>query len=259
MVDDIADGDNKNKSSKLNNLQKKIIYEQFSEISKISEIETLIKNQIVDKMYLIYLIDGVKKDLKKVHIKSQRELINYAYLVAGTVGLMMSKVLGAQNTYAERFAIDLGIAMQITNIARDIIEDAKLKRVYIPKSWIKIDYKDILKKNDTKTKYNLKYATNKLYLLSEKYYKSALYGLAFLPFKERFAILLALVLYRNIGRKIIKNNYSNIYKREYLSIKEKFYSFVQSLYIFLFNRKLHKECFKHNKSLHVLLNKKHRV
>ena len=78
---------------------------------------------------------------KKISILDKSELINYAYYVAGTVGIMMAKILNAQNKYAYRYAVDLGIAMQLTNIMRDIIEDASMDRVYYPKVWIKLTSK----------------------------------------------------------------------------------------------------------------------
>ena len=69
---------------------------------------------------------------KKVRIKNNKELISYAYQVAGTVGIMMSSILNINDNIAHKYAVDLGIAFQLTNIARDILEDAKINRIYIP-------------------------------------------------------------------------------------------------------------------------------
>ena len=91
---------------------------------------------IINKHYLLQLIDGVSLDTsKKVRIKNNKELISYAYSVAGTVGIMMSKILNINNNIAKKYAVDLGIAFQLTNIARDILEDAKINRIYIPYTW----------------------------------------------------------------------------------------------------------------------------
>ena len=88
-----------------------------------------ISKKIVDDLF-----DGVSSDLKKeVKIKSEKELLIYSYRVAGTVGLMMAKIFGVQKKESLQRAIDLGIAMQLTNIARDVIEDAKKNRTYLIK------------------------------------------------------------------------------------------------------------------------------
>ena len=75
-------------------------------------------------------------DQKNIEIQNKEELIKYSYHVAGTVGLMMSKIIGVKNVNATRSAIDLGIGMQLTNIARDVYEDALMNRIYIPSDWI---------------------------------------------------------------------------------------------------------------------------
>ncbi len=83
--------------------------------------ETNISKKIVDDLF-----DGVNSDLKKeVRIKTEKELLVYSYRVAGTVGLMMAKIFGIKKRETLQRAIDLGIAMQLTNIARDVVEDEK--------------------------------------------------------------------------------------------------------------------------------------
>ena len=98
---------------------------------------------------IIYdLFDGVESDLEeKVELKSEKELLIYSYRVAGTVGLMMAKILNVKKESAFKAAIDLGIAMQLTNISRDVIEDKNLNRYYI-KSDIK-EIKDTLELAET--------------------------------------------------------------------------------------------------------------
>ena len=78
------------------------------------------------------LIEGVSSDLKSnVHLRSVKDLLVYSYRVAGTVGIMMAKILNVNDTRSLKGAVDLGIAMQLTNIARDVIEDKKMNRQYI--------------------------------------------------------------------------------------------------------------------------------
>lgn len=199
---------------------------------------------------MIQLIQGVSIDLKnEVTIKNEKELITYSYFVAGTVGIMMAKILKANEIVAFKYAVDLGIAFQLTNIARDILEDVNMNRIYIPRSWMKLNRDQIKSPSDTDN-VKLKKITRKIINMSEKYYRSALKGLAFLSFRNRFAILLALIIYRQIGIKIIRKNFSNIYKREKVNFFEKLFCILKCLIIFTFKIRIHKKDFKHDKSLH---------
>ena len=250
IVDDIADNNYKNKKFLLKNIYKSVTSPDTFESKYVSEIKPLIKLNVINKECLKELIYGVILDTKKkISISDKSELINYSYYVAGTVGIMMAKILNTQNKYAYRYAVDLGIAMQLTNIMRDIIEDASIDRVYYPKKWIKLTSKKILENNSNTIK-TINKATEKLFELSEIYYKSAFKGIAFLPFRSRFAILLALFVYRQIGRKIIKNNFSNLKKREIVSLYEKILCLLKVFFIFTFNFNTHFKKYQHNKSLH---------
>ena len=139
------------------------------------------------------LFDGVESDLKdKVEINSKKDLLIYSYRVAGTVGLMMAKILNVQNQNALKSAIDLGIAMQLTNISRDVVEDAKNNRSYIPTNFDSI--KDTLK-------------------LADLFYESSFSSINKIPLSFRFSILVARRVYRQIGYNILKKknieNYNN--------------------------------------------------
>ena len=116
-------------SFKLNDNDKSPSYENET---IILDIITIAENYKIKKIIIEDLIDGVASDLKKrVHIRSVKDLLIYSYRVAGTVGLMMSKILKVNDRRALKGAIDLGIAMQLTNIARDVVEDKKMNREYI--------------------------------------------------------------------------------------------------------------------------------
>ena len=128
--DDIAD---KNSEDKTSYLKKSINEIRNNQNNKVNLF--LQKNKINNSI-LIDLIEGLILDQTQIKIQNKEELIKYSYHVAGTVGLMMSKIIGVKHEKAARSAIDLGIAMQLTNIARDVYEDSKMKRIYIPSSWI---------------------------------------------------------------------------------------------------------------------------
>ncbi|MCM8797509.1 MAG: phytoene/squalene synthase family protein [Candidatus Omnitrophica bacterium] len=91
----------------------------------------------IPKIYFDKIIEGMYMDLKKNRYDDFQELYNYCYRVAGVVGLVILKIFGCRNNYAEKYAIELGVAMQLTNILRDIKEDFALGRVYLPQDELK--------------------------------------------------------------------------------------------------------------------------
>ena len=240
----------------INSIEQDLKKEKNINNKEISSINSLIQNKIVKSENLQELIFGIKLDTTLKHIKTKKELLNYCYLVAGTVGVMLCSIFRVSNRESYKFAVDLGIAMQLTNIARDILEDSRLGRVYFPKEWIDIEKKNIQFPNKSHKK-RIANATKRILALSENYYKSSFKGLGFLPVRARFSILLALIIYREIGIKIKTNNYSNIYKREKVGLFRKIFCLLKCIVIFLTSSEIHKKCNKHNKSLHKDLNKKY--
>ncbi|MEM7622667.1 MAG: phytoene/squalene synthase family protein [Planctomycetota bacterium] len=157
------------------------------------------------------LIEGVKVDLGRVRIKTLDELLQYSYRVASTVGLMMCRILNVPDE-GDSFAVDLGIAMQLTNIARDVTEDARAGRVYLPAEWVPADRvldharpdgipsaattTDPLNGDDNA---DLARAITRLVDTAEVYYQSAELGMQFLPLSVRGGIRAAAWNYRAIG------------------------------------------------------------
>lgn len=148
----------------------------------------------------LHLIDGVLSDLGDVRLASVHELLRYCYQVAGTVGLMMCAALGVTDPRAHAFAVDLGIGMQLTNIARDVVEDAERRRVYLPA--------DLLAAAGTSQEAVLDgiaepspVARVVLALLerADRYYDSADRGMHYIPLRSRLAIVVASRVYAGIG------------------------------------------------------------
>ena len=130
------------------------------------------------------LFDGVESDIQnEIRLNSNKELLIYSYRVAGTVGLMMAKILNVTSSNSLKSAIDLGIAMQLTNISRDVIEDSKNKRFYI--------------------KHNFETIKETL-ATADLFYDSSFSSIKDIPLTLRFSILVARRVYRQIGRNIIK-------------------------------------------------------
>jgi 15-cis-phytoene synthase len=150
------------------------------------------------------LIAGLQTDQDEVALQSADALVRYSYHVAGTVGVMMCAVLDCTDPDAQPFAIDLGIAMQLSNIARDIAEDARMGRRYLPESWTgAASPADILAAitNTTALTPRLVDARDRAVAMAELYYASGFAGLAYLPLRSRLSILVAGSVYREIGRK----------------------------------------------------------
>ena len=208
------------------------LIDQYEHGTIINEMIVIADNNSIKKIILDDLVEGVGSDLKtKVHLRSVKDLLVYSYRVAGTVGLMMAKILNVNDTRCLKGAIDLGIAMQLTNIARDVIEDKKMKRQYI-----KSDFENIE-------------ATLKL---ADMFYESSFSSIKKIPLKYRFAIIVARRVYRQIGRKILsKGNMENykksgkIYVNNFGKIIQTFLSLFDLMILFLKNIEPHQRKREH--------------
>ena len=213
--DDLADASPQDLSQEIKTEYQNIISNEVNEINKFFK-----KNNIKISI-LGDLVNGLLKDQVKVRINTEAELIEYAYEVAGTVGLMMLPIILTDSPDARKHAIDLGIAMQLTNIARDVHEDAKMDRLYLPKQWIgDISIENLI--NVEKINMNkIKIVLEKLILLSDIFYKNGFSGLRYIPFKTRLGIFISAQIYKGIGEKIKKRHYEYNFKRTYLNTFEK--------------------------------------
>jgi phytoene synthase len=154
-----------------------------------------------------HLVDAVASDLGAVRIRDDHSLIGYCYGVAGTVGLMMASVLGSTDRRAASHAIDLGIAMQITNLCRDVREDAARGRVYLPETRLLacgVVPEDLLQ--GTADPLRTAAVVADLLSLAERYYRSGRAGLSYLPRRTRWAIHVAAAVYRAIGVRLLRRH-----------------------------------------------------
>ena len=174
----------------------------------------------LDVQALEHLIYGVELDLNHAYMETEEALIQYAYYVAGTVGLMMCNVMRVLDPAAQKHAIDLGIAMQLTNIARDIFEDAGMDRRYLPTTWLNLSPDAIRAPTETQRAL-IETATRRLLDLAEAYYQSGFSGLRYIPKHSRLGVAVAAKLYREIGQKIMRQGYAYTTKRTYVSVWHK--------------------------------------
>ena len=184
-LDDIVDDDNKLEVKKEIFLKfKKDFMNKNPNNQIINDMWSIINSENISKKIVIDLFDGVETDLEeKVEINSKKDLLVYSYRVAGTVGLMMSKILKVNNRESLRGAIDLGIAMQLTNVARDVCEDNKRNRKYIQSDFSSIK----------ETIYE-----------SEIFYQKSFKSISSISIRSRFSVIVARRIYKKIGDYILK-------------------------------------------------------
>ena len=162
-------------------------------------------------------LNGQISDIKFSTFKSEKSLIIYCYQVAGTVGLMVCDIFGVKDKKMRYFAIDLGIAMQLVNISRDIYEDSLRNRVYLPESLIgKYSAKEIASP-DKETARKIDEARKKIIKLANIYFDSASRAIDHLPKGASLAVKLASALYQQIGYQLMNAQYVHNEKRCYVS------------------------------------------
>ena len=229
--DDIADKNSEDKTSYLKKSINEIRNNQNNKVNLFFQ-----KNKINNSI-LIDLIEGLIWDQTQIRIKNKEELIKYSYHVAGTVGLMMSKIIGVKHEKAAQSAIDLGIGMQLTNIARDVYEDSKMKRIYLPANWIPdISLKNLtdLHNKSSEKDERISNAIHEVIGLSDKFYENGFAGLKYIPLSTRLGIFIAANVYRGIGIKIKSNKKKYLRERVYLNLLEKSLITVKSILLFIF-------------------------
>ena len=235
-LDDVADNSKLDTSSQIKN-----IFNQIKE-NESSEINTFFKKNNINLGILKDLIDGLISDQQNVRVTDEKELIDYSYKVAGTVGLMMLPIINTKDAEARKHAIDLGIAMQLTNIARDVYEDAKMNRLYLPKEWLgQVSVSDLIdNKLDDQKKRLIELSIKNLIELSDKFYANGFSGMKFIPLRTRLAIFFAAKIYKGIGEKIKRGGYVYKLERIYLNKLEKLWITIISIPEFLFLKNIFK-------------------
>ena len=205
VADNIADDNDtiESKKNKFKNFESNFNNKNFDD-PIIKNMWDLVDEFNISLIIINDLFEGIKSDIKeKVKLNSKKELLIYSYRVAGTVGLLMAKILKVSKKSSLMSAIDLGIAMQLTNISRDVVEDLNNNRSYINENFEEI--KSTL-------------------MLAEKFYENSFHSINKIPISFRFAILVARRIYRKIGYKILKKKNLENYRKSgkiYVSNLEK--------------------------------------
>ena len=238
VVDNIADDEDEIEIKKIKFRKFVSDFKQKNFEDPIIQNMWNIINEFNISLEIIYdLFDGIESDIKQnVKIDTRKDLLIYCYRVAGTVGLMMAKILKVSKKQSLKSAIDLGIAMQLTNISRDVIEDSKKNRSYINGNFEEI---------------------NSTIKLADTFYKNSFYSIREIPLSFRFSILVARRIYRKIGYKILKKKTFENYSKSgkiYVSNFEKVLETILSIYDLIILSLLNKndDQIEHD---HLLINK----
>lgn len=168
------------------------------------------------------MIEGFRWDEEGRRYRSLDELLDYCARVAGTVGIMMAVLMGRRERVVLARAADLGLAMQLTNIARDVGEDARQGRVYLPLDWLDdagLDADRIV--SEPRFSPSLGALTARLLEAADVFYSRALTGLSGLPFDCRPAINTAAFVYRAIGGAVAANGFNSVDQRAYTTNQDK--------------------------------------
>ena len=201
-VDDLVDMQATNQLVKMQvlQLQKTIGNEQ-------SALQSIMHKYAISPTVLNAFLQAQIDDEDGRQIATQQCLINYAYGVAGSIGEIMRPILGASHQ-GEIYAISLGIAMQLTNIARDLVEDASRERIYVPATFFSESVKPQTIQNPGKQETLVIFmAITQLINLATSYYDFAHSGYRFIPFRNRLSIAAAAAMYKAIGTKILKKGH----------------------------------------------------
>ena len=165
----------------------------FQALAKVS------RDKHLDPVYIFDHLAGYEMDATRREYRTLEDTLEYSYHVAGTVGVMMAQIMGVSRKEYFKYASDLGIAFQLTNIARDVVEDARAGRCYLPSEWLEelgLTVQDLTKPHH--------FATSKMLAIrlldhADPFYASAKSGLSFLPTDCLWGISSALAVYADIG------------------------------------------------------------
>ncbi|MEM6653590.1 MAG: phytoene/squalene synthase family protein [Pseudomonadota bacterium] len=168
------------------------------------------------------LLEGMRWDTESRQYQSLEDLQAYAARVAGTVGAMMTVLMGNRTPVAVARACDLGSAMQLTNIARDVGEDARAGRLYLPVQWLQdagLDPSSFLAAPQATE--GMRAVVKRLLELAQPIYERGLSGVSLLPQSCQTSILAAGKIYREIGEEIRRRDYDSITQRAIVSKRRK--------------------------------------
>lgn len=219
----------------------------------IADFKALSAQYALSPAVTLALLDGMEADLGKVRIADEAALLRYCYQVAGTVGIHMSQILGTSDEDAVYHAVDLGIAMQLTNIARDVLEDAARDRLYLPRTLVGPVEPDQISTLRGEERQRVQGAVLAVLEMAETYYASGMAGIAYLPRRARLGITVAAQAYREIGSILKSRSGDYGAGRAYVGMRRKLHLAARCALSRASGRSLARASLSHERHLHAPL------
>lgn len=170
-------------------------------------LRQVVQRNHIPHRHPLELLKGFEMDVGGRVYASENDTLDYCYHVAGVVGVMMAMIMGVRDEAVLDRASDLGLGFQLTNIARDVIDDARVGRVYLPAEWLSQAGVDTIDPDNTEQRKVLHTLALRLLDRAEPYYASAYAGLPALPFRSAWAVAAARRVYRDIGNQLRKRGH----------------------------------------------------
>lgn len=165
-------------------------------------VQRVAREHAIPERHALELLAGFEMDVTDYRYRTFDETLLYCYRVAGVVGVMMALVMGVRDARVLQRAADLGIGFQLTNISRDVLDDARSGRCYLPAEWLGTAGIAPDGIADPANRAALAGVVERLLLEADRYYESAAIGLQSLSFRSAWAVATALGVYRDIGRVV---------------------------------------------------------
>jgi phytoene synthase len=171
---------------------------------RFAALQRVARRYQIPPRYPLELLQGFAMDAEGRRYQTLDDTLEYCYHVAGVVGVMMALVMGAREPAALRRAADLGLALQLTNIARDLVPDAAQGRIYLPARWLAAAGLPRDQVAEPAQRGRLAGLARRLLEAAEPYYASADAGLGYLPWRSAWAVASASSVYAEIGRELVR-------------------------------------------------------
>jgi len=167
-------------------------------------LQRVVADNEIPHRYPLEHLDGFVMDVEGREYHTLEDTVEYCYHVAGVVGVMMAYVMGVRDEPTLDRATDLGLAFQLTNICRDVMEDAEVGRVYLPRDWLDEAEVPIDEIRRPECRGGVFQVVRRLLAEADRYYASSWLGVSQLPFRSAWAVAAANAVYRDIGRLILE-------------------------------------------------------
>jgi phytoene synthase len=192
-------------------------------------LHRVVRERGIPEGYLLDHLEGFAMDVSGRRYETLDDTLAYCYHVAGVVGVMMAMIMGVRDPATLDRASDLGIAFQLTNITRDVMDDAAIGRVYLPEAWLKEKGVPPEAVADPAYRDGIHEISQRLLAVADRFYVSARHGIAALPFRSAWAISVARFVYRDIGRLVKARGPDAWDRRAKVSATRKLYGVARSL------------------------------